>query len=101
MNKRLIATAVAVFAFAGPGVGQALGATLIVDDDGRASPPSNCNSSTATFSQIEPAVEASNPGDTINVCPGTYSEQVSMEADENGITLRSLTFRAAVVKRRR
>lgn len=98
MNKRLIATAVAIFAFAGPGVAQALGATLIVDDDGQASPPSNCNSSTVTFSQIETAVEASNPGDTINVCPGTYPEQVSMESDENGITLRSLTFRAAIIK---
>ena len=98
MNKRLIATAVAILAFAGPGVGQALGATLIVDDDGMASPPSNCNSATLTFSQIEPAVEASSPGDTINVCPGTYPEQVSVESDENGITLRSLAFRAAVIK---
>jgi hypothetical protein len=98
MSKRLLALAVVLVAFAGPGVGQAFAATIIVDDDGMASPPANCGASTPTFNMIEPAVEASNLGDTINVCPGTYTEQVSVEADENGITLRSLVFRAAVIK---
>jgi hypothetical protein len=78
--------------------GQAFGATRIVDDDGMASPPTSCGAPTPTFNMVEQAVEASNPGDTVNVCPGTYPEQVSAELDENGLTLRSLVFRAAVIK---
>jgi hypothetical protein len=98
MSKRLLALAVVILAFAGPGVGQAFAATLIVDDDGMASPPANCGAPTPASSSIEAAVEAANPGDTVNVCPGTYPEQVSFEGDDNGITLRSLSFRAAVIE---
>jgi hypothetical protein len=97
MIRRLLCVLVALAATLAI-TGQAFGATRIVDDDGRASPPSDCGSSMPTFNMIEPAVEASNPGDTVNVCPGTYPEQVSVEADENGLTLRSLVFRAAVIK---
>src|SRR5438132_13795493 len=47
---------------------------------------------------IEPAVDGSNAGDTVNVCPGTYPEQVSFGGTKTGLTLRSLDFRAAVIK---
>jgi nitrous oxidase accessory protein NosD len=98
VSKLLLAVAIAIVAVAGTAAGEAFGATRIVDDDGRASAPANCGAATPTFNMIEPAVEASSPGDTVNVCPGTYPEQVSVEADENGLTLRSLVFRAAVIK---
>jgi hypothetical protein len=96
--RRLILCLLVVAAATLANTGQAFAATLIVDDDGRASPPANCGAPTPTFTMIEPAVEASNPGDTVNVCPGTYPEQVSVEADESAITLRSIVFRAAVIK---
>lgn len=48
---------------------QTRGATLIVDDDRRECPH-------AGFRSIQGAVDAAAPGDAINVCPGTYDEQV-------------------------
>lgn len=48
---------------------QVSAATLTVDDDHAQCPA-------ATFTSIQTAVAAANPGDKINVCPGTYQEQV-------------------------
>jgi hypothetical protein len=47
------------------------GASLLVDDDKVQCP-------NATFTSIQAAVLAANPGDKINVCPGTYNEQVKI-----------------------
>jgi pectin methylesterase-like acyl-CoA thioesterase len=47
----------------------ATAATLTVDDDHAQCP-------SATFTSIQAAVTAANPNDKINVCPGTYHEQV-------------------------
>ncbi len=52
-------------------------ATRVVDDDGFAS-ASDCDASQAAFSGIQSAVNAAAAGDTIQVCPGTYNEQVSV-----------------------
>ncbi len=52
--------------------------TLAVDDDGMAV-PGNCDSATATFTTIQAAVDAALAGDTIQVCPGTYEEQVYVD----------------------
>src|SRR5207247_6912388 len=49
--------------------------TLVVDDDGMAS-ASDCNDSTSTYMTISAAVAAASSGDTIKVCPGTYTENV-------------------------
>src|SRR5436190_2464167 len=49
--------------------GQASAATLTVDDDHAQCPG-------ATFTSIQAAVVAASPNDKINVCPGTYHEQV-------------------------
>lgn len=46
-------------------------ATLTVDDDHVQCP-------SAAFSTIQSAVNAASPGDRINVCPGTYREQVKV-----------------------
>lgn len=64
MKMKLLA-AVAIFGFTAL---TTRGATLIVDDNGQ------CPG--ATFVSIQAAVLAANPGDTINVCPGVYNEQV-------------------------
>ena len=43
--------------------------TLLVDDNGVQCP-------SATFTSIQDAIDYAGPGDTIIVCPGTYTEQV-------------------------
>jgi nitrous oxidase accessory protein NosD len=53
-------------------------ATLLVDDDG-AGVPGNCNAATPTpYTTIQSAVDASAPGDTVQVCRGTYTENVTV-----------------------
>lgn len=96
---RALAVLAATASFLVVGAGQAFGATLIVDDDKFATPPSNCGGSTPTSDSIEDSVELAPPGSTINVCPGVYEEQVSFEnPDDNDTTIRSLVRRAAVIK---
>jgi nitrous oxidase accessory protein NosD len=101
VKKRFLLLIVGLLGAFFVGVGQAAatgGSTFIVDDDGFASPPSNCNSAMPTNNKIEAAVEAAPPYSTINVCPGTYEEQVSFETDDDGTTIRSLVRRAAIIK---
>jgi nitrous oxidase accessory protein NosD len=61
---------------------------LLVDDDRVQCP-------TATFTSIQDAINAASPGNLIRVCPGTYSEQLSIdkslsiEGDNGAILLPS------------
>jgi hypothetical protein len=55
--------------------------TLVVDDDGFGV-PGDCNDPTATYSTIQAAVNAAASGDTVQVCPGTYVESVSVTTDD-------------------
>ena len=61
---------------------------LFVDDDKAQCP-------TATFTSIQDAINAANPGSLIRVCPGTYREQLfvnkslSIEGDNGAIVLPS------------
>jgi hypothetical protein len=73
----LVGTLVAV---CGLGVAPAGAATLLVDDDLVQCPA-------ATFISIQAAEIAAIPGDTIKVCPGTYTENV--------LVTKSLTFLGA------
>jgi hypothetical protein len=51
------------------------------------------------YPTIQSAVNAALPGDRINVCPGTYQEQVNIAtAGKNNITLVSVTPLAAIIK---
>lgn len=65
-------------------------ATLVVDDDLVQCP-------TATFATISTAVVAASPGDTIQVCAGTYNEQVIVNKQliilgaQNGVDARTRT----------
>src|SRR5215213_6716581 len=61
------------------GTASASAATLIVDDDGFAL-LGNCDAAmpAADSATIQGGVNAASTGDTIVVCPGTYSEQVNV-----------------------
>ena len=46
--------------------------TRWVDDDGHAG-SRGCDTTRSAFRTVQPAIDASGPGDTIVVCPGSYS----------------------------
>src|SRR5207244_11471499 len=50
------------------------------------------------YPTIQSAVDAAAPGDRINVCPGTYIEEVTIPPGKDHIELRSVQFWAAVIK---
>ena len=54
---------------------QATLANVVVDDDGLAA-PGNCNALTAAPATIQGGVNAAVSGNTVQVCPGTYNENV-------------------------
>ncbi len=78
------------------GVSSALAGTIVVDGDGHAT-PSNCNASSLAYSTIQDAVNfASGPSTTIKVCPGTYTEQVTVST--SGVKLVGVGSQTAVIK---
>src|SRR3954449_8123510 len=50
------------------------------------------------FPTIQAAVNGASAGDKINVCGGTYVEQVSVPAGKNGLTLQSIGHLAATIQ---
>jgi parallel beta-helix repeat protein len=66
-------------------------ATLLVDDDAVQCPR-------AQWRSIQAAVVAAGVSDTIEVCPGTYAEQVIIDSDKSGLTLRATMPRAATIR---
>jgi hypothetical protein len=52
----------------------------------------------ADFPTIQAAVTAAGPGDTVTVCPGTYTEQVRVPAGKDGLNLQSEKPLQAVIK---
>src|ERR1044072_7924357 len=69
-----------------------------VNDDGGPFLPPGSSCSHPGYLTIQSAVNAAAPGDRINVCPGTYPEQVTIPATKNNILLRSVHVWAAVIK---
>ena len=53
----------------------AAAATLVVDDDG-AGASGDCDAGAVAYTTINAAIAAATAGDTIEVCPGTYAENV-------------------------
>ena len=96
MKRFTLATATAV-ALLAAGTASASAATRAVDDDGQAT-PRNCDASDPASPTIQGAVDASAAGDTIVVCPGTYTEQVTVPADKDRLTLVSRERRQAIIK---
>lgn len=57
----------------------ATGMTFVVDADGHAT-NNNCNSATATpYVTVSAAITAAGAGDTVKVCPGSYTENVMID----------------------
>lgn len=88
MNRKSVlgamATAIACFV----AVPSAQAATLSVDDDGNECP-------TATYDSVQDAVDVASPGDTVSICPGTYTEGTGA-VGTNALTItKSLTIRGA------
>jgi parallel beta-helix repeat protein len=65
--------------------------TRTVDDDGNDCP-------NAPYQSIQQAVDDSNAGDRIKVCPGLYEEQITIPADKDGLSLFSQKRLQAVIK---
>jgi parallel beta-helix repeat protein len=59
-------------------------------------PGASCND--PGYSTVQAAVNAAASGDHINVCPGTYVEQVTIPVGKNSIRLRSTRQWEAVIK---
>jgi hypothetical protein len=57
---------------------------FVVDDDGLAA-VSDCNATTPAYTTIQSAVDAASAGNTVNVCPGTFVEDVNV--NKNNLTL--------------
>ncbi len=63
--------------------------TRWVDDDGHAG-SRGCDATRSTFRRIQPAIDASGPGDTIVVCPGRYRQNLAVDgAGKAGLTIRA------------
>jgi hypothetical protein len=69
----------------------------MVDDDGAAD-PGNCDGAGEAFLSVQGAVDSMASGANIDVCPGTYTEQLSIPASKDNVTLRSTQSRAATIK---
>src|SRR5438128_3300479 len=67
--------------------------TRWVDNNTQSGGPAAC--ANAHFHTIQAAVDAANPGDEINVCPGTYREQVTVETPH--LTVRSVPTHGAKI----
>lgn len=80
----------------------AAGVTHWVNDDdpnGGAYVPPGTSCNNPGYQRIQDAVNAATAGDTINVCPGTYPEQVVIETlAKSNLTLRSTSYRAAIIQ---
>jgi hypothetical protein len=71
--------------------------TRWVDDDGHAG-PSGCSGTSVAYTKIQPAINASAEGDTINVCPGTYRQFLHVWSDKPSLTIRAVSPGTAIVK---
>lgn len=85
----MIAALIAGAALMRPAPTQA--ATLLVDDD-----TAQCPS--APFRRIQDAIDAAATGDTVEVCPGTYAEQLRIGQGKNGLTVRATTPQQAIIR---
>lgn len=74
--------------------------TIWVNDDPSSDafvpPGTSCND--PGYPTVQSAVTAADPGDRINVCPGTYREQVIIPTGKDGIRLRSVERWKAIIK---
>src|SRR5262245_27695513 len=91
LGRGMAAAALLLAVVAAPGA--AGGSTLFVDDDGLAGP--GCNGNGQAYPEIQSAVDAAGPGDTIRVCPGTYPGHIMVETAD--LTIEAVTPETAVI----
>ena len=96
-----VVTALMTLVFVGQANAQAT--TRLVDDDGQGA-PGNCDAADDAFETIQEAVDAGASGDTIQVCPGTYNEKVTvnkanlmLNGAQSGVDARNRTGDESVV----
>jgi parallel beta-helix repeat protein len=77
---------------------QAAATTHWVNDDGVLFAPPGMNCTKPGYPTIQAAVNAAAPGDRINVCAGTYMEQVTIPAGKDNLELRSVEHWQAVIR---
>lgn len=90
----LAIAALALTALAAPA--SAAGTTRWVDDDGRAG-PAGCAGNGVAKKTIQAAVNAAKAGDTVIVCPGEYTESVTVGAAKDGLSIVGATFWSAKI----
>src|SRR3954454_4857828 len=68
---------------------------LVVDSDGQAS-AADCNASDPAYTTVQSAVDAAGASDIVLICPGTYTEQVTVQKDldlagtsETGVVIKA------------
>jgi pectin methylesterase-like acyl-CoA thioesterase len=84
MTRRLVVLLGLALAAVGLPMGPTRAAgVLVVDDDY----PRSCAARAADHATIQAAVNAARPGGRIRVCPGTYTETVTVPARKRGLTI--------------
>jgi pectin methylesterase-like acyl-CoA thioesterase len=97
--RRVLVLALAGVVCALASTTQAFAATHWVNDDGAALAPPGTSCERPGYSRIQAAVTAAAAGDRINVCPGTYPEQVVVEsAAKSNLLIRSVVPLAARIE---
>jgi len=72
--------------------------TLWVNNNGSPTVPPGTSCDNPGYLTIQSAVNAASSGDRINVCPGTYTEEVLIPAGKDSLLLRSVKTWQAVIK---
>jgi len=72
-------------------------ATLVVDDDGKAT-AADCGANQGAFGGIQAAVAVAPPGSTVLICPGTYAEQVVVTT--SNLSIRGVDQGQAILRPR-
>ena len=97
--RRFLALALAVVLWALASTTQAFAATHWVGDDAATSAPPGTSCERPGYQDIQPAVDAAAAGDTINVCPGDYPEQVVVASPtKSNLLIRSVVPLAARIQ---
>ena len=68
-----------------------------VDDDGMAG-RSGCSGTRPVPRKVQRAIKAAGPDDTILVCPGTYTEQLTIRGARDGLTVKAVEPWTATIR---